>query len=139
MLKMRAEGLARDGYIFGEGSGFRGPHLRDGGKSIDRLREGMPEGDPWTLHDIRRTVATRLHDAGVDTLVVEDVLGHLGGARNGVAGVQQGGHADQAAGGPEVLGVERLALFVAINTILFAAGWLSSRLSNSLGVEQPAM
>ena len=55
---MRAEGLARDGYIFGEGSGFRAPYS-GWGKSIDRLREGMPEGDPWlTLHDIRRTVAT---------------------------------------------------------------------------------
>lgn len=86
MLKARIEGVDRDGYIFGEGSGFAGP-FSGWGKSVDRLRSVMPEGDNWTLHDIRRTVATRLHDAGVDTLVVEDLLGHLSGARAGMAGV----------------------------------------------------
>ena len=85
MLKGRAEGLAREAYIFGEGSGFSGP-FSGWGKSVDRVR-GAPEGDHWTLHDIRRTVATRLHDAGVDTLVVEDLLGHLSGVRGGMAGV----------------------------------------------------
>ena len=86
MLQGRSEGLGRDDYIFGEGSGFRGP-FSGWGKPTDRLREVMPEGDIWTLHDIRRTVATRLHEAGVDTLVVEDLLGHLSGARGGMAGV----------------------------------------------------
>ena len=46
----------------------------------------MPEGEPWTLHDIRRTVATRLYEAGTDVLTVEDLLGHTTGARRGVAG-----------------------------------------------------
>ena len=44
-------------------------------------------GERWTLHDIRRTVATRLHAAGVDVLTVEDLLGHSSGVRLGVAGV----------------------------------------------------
>ena len=39
----------------------------------------MPEGEPWTLHDIRRTVATRLYEAGIDVLTVEDLLGHTTG------------------------------------------------------------
>lgn len=86
MLKARAEGLNRDAYIFGDGSGFASP-FSGWGKSTDRVREGMPEGDRWTLHDIRRTVATRLHDAGVDTLIVEDLLGHISGVRGGMAGV----------------------------------------------------
>lgn len=86
MLKARAEGLAREAYIFGEGSGFAGP-FSGWGKSVDRVRAIAPEGDRWTLHDLRRTVATRLHDAGVDTLVVEDLLGHLSGVRGGMAGV----------------------------------------------------
>ena len=47
----------------------------------------MPAGDRWTLHDIRRTVATRMHKAKVHPLVVEDLLGHLTGVRKGVAGV----------------------------------------------------
>ena len=67
MLLARVEGLPREGYIFGEGFGFGGP-FSGWGKPTDRLRDVMPEGDLWTLHDIRRMVATRLHDAGVDTL-----------------------------------------------------------------------
>jgi integrase len=86
MLEARAEGLSRDGYIFGEGSGFASP-FSGWGKPTDRLRDFLPEGEPWTLHDIRRTVGTRLHDAGVDPLIVEDLLGHISGVRRGVAGV----------------------------------------------------
>lgn len=86
MLKARVEGLSREQYIFGEGSGFRGP-FSGFGKPTDRLRAAMPEGERWSLHDIRRTVATRLHKAKVHPLVIEDLLGHISGIRGGVAGV----------------------------------------------------
>jgi integrase len=86
MLMLRIDGVARDGYIFGVASYFRSP-FSGWGKCTDRLRAAMPEGDPWTMHDIRRTVATRLHSEGVDPLVIEDLLGHLCGARSGMAGV----------------------------------------------------
>jgi hypothetical protein len=42
---------------------------------------------PWVLHDIRRTVATRLGDLGVQPHVVEAVLNHQSGTKRGVAGV----------------------------------------------------
>ncbi|WP_152044876.1 tyrosine-type recombinase/integrase [Aureimonas psammosilenae] len=42
---------------------------------------------PWRLHDIRRTVATRLGDIGVLPHVVEAVLNHISGHRAGVAGI----------------------------------------------------
>ncbi len=42
---------------------------------------------PWRLHDIRRTVATRLADLGVLPHVVEAVLNHASGHKAGVAGV----------------------------------------------------
>jgi integrase len=42
---------------------------------------------PWRLHDIRRTVATRLGDLGVLPHVIEAVLNHVSGHRAGVAGV----------------------------------------------------
>jgi integrase len=42
---------------------------------------------PWRIHDIRRTVATRLADLGVLPHVVEAVLNHISGYRAGVAGV----------------------------------------------------
>ena len=42
---------------------------------------------PWRLHDIRRTVATRMADLGVLPHVIEAVLNHISGYRAGVAGV----------------------------------------------------
>lgn len=86
LLTMRVEGLAPGAYIFGEGSGFRAP-LQGWDKQTTKVRAAMPAGDRWTLHDIRRTVATRMHKAKVHPLVVEDLLGHLTGVRKGVAGV----------------------------------------------------
>jgi integrase len=32
--------------------------------------------EPWTLHDLRRTMDTRLHDAGVAPHIVEALLAH---------------------------------------------------------------
>ena len=86
MLEERARGVARDGYIFGDGTNFERP-FSGFGKRFAALAAAMPEGEPWTLHDIRRTVATRLHEAGTDALTVEDLLGHLTGVRSGVAGI----------------------------------------------------
>jgi integrase len=42
---------------------------------------------PWTLHDIRRTVATRMGKLGVLPHVIECVLNHQSGFRSGVGGV----------------------------------------------------
>jgi integrase len=87
MLRQRALGLGPDGYVFGEGSGFERP-FSGFSKAFARLWTKMPAArGRWTLHDLRRTVATRLHQSGVDALVIEDLLGHLTGVRGGVAGV----------------------------------------------------
>jgi integrase len=61
-------------------------------------RLGRPLGDgeapaagdalaPWTLHDLRRTLATGMNEIGVAPHVVEAVLNHVGGHKSGVAGV----------------------------------------------------
>jgi integrase len=43
---------------------------------------------PWTIHDIRRTVATRLADKlGVLPHIIEALLNHVSGHKSGVAGV----------------------------------------------------
>ena len=87
MLRERLRGLKRDGFVFGEGSGFQRP-FSGFSKAFARLWTTMPaETERWTLHDLRRTVATRLHQSGVDALVIEDLLGHLTGVRGGIAGV----------------------------------------------------
>jgi integrase len=42
----------------------------------------------WTLHDLRRTAATRLADLGVQPHIIEVILNHhSGGHRSGVAGI----------------------------------------------------
>ena len=41
----------------------------------------------WRLHDIRRTVATRLAELGVQPHVIEAILNHVSGHKAGIAGV----------------------------------------------------
>jgi integrase len=85
MLRERAERVGREDYIFGDGSDYRRP-FSGWGKRVAAVVKAMPEGEAWTLHDIRRTVATRLYEVGTDVLTVEDLLGHTTGARRGIAG-----------------------------------------------------
>ena len=56
---------------------------------LAKLRETGADGalKPWRLHDIRRTVATRMADLGVQPHVIEAVLNHISGHKAGVAGV----------------------------------------------------
>jgi len=47
----------------------------------------LSDMEPWTLHDIRRTVATSLREQRfADTHLVELILNHVSGTRGGVAG-----------------------------------------------------
>jgi integrase len=43
----------------------------------------------WTVHDLRRTVATNLQKLGVRLEVTEAVLGHTSGSRAGIVGIYQ--------------------------------------------------
>ena len=52
----------------------------------ERLDERCGVKD-WTLHDIRRSVATGMGELGVKPHIVEAVLNHVSGARRGVAGI----------------------------------------------------
>lgn len=64
-------------------------------KAMARIRPALEKdlkrigGDHWTLHDIRRTVATGLQRLGVRFEVTEAVLNHVSGSRGGIAGVYQ--------------------------------------------------
>ena len=42
---------------------------------------------PWTIHDIRRTVATGMADIGIQPHIIEAVLNHVSGHKGGIAGV----------------------------------------------------
>jgi integrase len=52
-----------------------------------RERDAKVELKPWRLHDIRRTVATRMADLGVLPHVIEAILNHISGHKAGVAGI----------------------------------------------------
>ena len=43
--------------------------------------------NPWSVHDLRRTLATGLQRLGVRPEVTEAVLNHISGSRGGIAGV----------------------------------------------------
>jgi integrase len=58
-----------------------------GKRRIDAL---LPADMPhWTLHDLRRTLATGLQRLGIRLEVTEAVLNHVSGSRAGVVGVYQ--------------------------------------------------
>jgi integrase len=61
------------------------------GKAKARLDAaiGEPALEPWTLHDLRSTVATGLQRLGIRLEVTEAVLNHVSGSRGGIAGVYQ--------------------------------------------------
>jgi integrase len=86
------------GLLFGRGEGsFSG--WSGAKEALDaRIREARANGAgkdlvPWVLHDVRRTLSTRMHEAksdgglGIQPHVVEAVLNHVSGHRSGVAGV----------------------------------------------------
>lgn len=57
---------------------------QDGKRKLD---ENIGEAaQPWKIHDVRRTVATRMADIGIAPHVIEACLNHYGGHRAGVAG-----------------------------------------------------
>nr|WP_321269045.1 site-specific integrase [uncultured Tolumonas sp.] len=78
-LKDLAHQNEKNEYILGE---LKSPEQVSmyGGKLWMKLKHK----DPWTLHDLRRTVATGLSDLGIAPHVVESLLGH---ALGGVAGI----------------------------------------------------
>jgi integrase len=72
------------GCVFGRrGNGFSG--WSKGKAALDaKLAKAGHCLKPWTLHDLRRTFSTRLHDAGIEPVVVEALLAHK---QHGVAAV----------------------------------------------------
>jgi integrase len=71
-------------HLFGEHSGAGFVTWSRHKQELDR-RLG-DEVRPWRLHDVRRTVATRMGDLGVQPHVIEQILNHQSGHRRGPAG-----------------------------------------------------
>ena len=74
------------------GNGENGPSGFS--KTLKRVRAAMEQRAErpimhWTLHDLRRTLATGLQRLGIRLEVTEAVLNHISGSRAGIVGVYQ--------------------------------------------------
>lgn len=59
-------------------------------RRLDRALAGCGAAvEPWTLHDIRRSVASGMAAVGVTLHVIERVLNHVSGSFGGIVGVYQ--------------------------------------------------
>jgi integrase len=58
-----------------------------GWSTAKRELDARAKTEHWTVHDLRRTVATRMAELGVQPHIVEAVLNHVSGHKGGVAGV----------------------------------------------------
>ncbi|WP_230629304.1 tyrosine-type recombinase/integrase [Sphingomonas sp. Leaf37] len=82
-------------------SGFSKVKARLDASMLDLMRKeaaeaGMADAalkrlkvEPWTLHDLRRTLATGCQRLGFPTEVTEAVINHVSGSRAGIVGVYQ--------------------------------------------------
>jgi integrase len=52
-----------------------------------RLDARLDISERWILHDIRRSVATKMADIGIAPHVIEQILNHVSGHKSGVAGI----------------------------------------------------
>lgn len=81
-------------WVFGSGdgpfSGWSKSKAALDARINNDLRTGLSqtkEIQPWRVHDLRRTVTTRMGDLGVLPHIVEATLNHISGHKAGVAGV----------------------------------------------------
>jgi integrase len=68
---------------------FTGERPVDGHSAVKRALDQESRVTGWTLHDLRRTLATGLQRLGVRLEVTEAVLNHTSGSRSGIVGVYQ--------------------------------------------------
>jgi len=71
--------------LFGDRAGVGFTSWSRGKREIDQRLTGAV--DPWRIHDIRRTAATKMADIGIEPHVIEAALNHFSGHRRGVAGI----------------------------------------------------
>ena len=55
------------------------------GKAVLDKRTGIDVA--WVVHDIRRSVATKMADIGIQPHIIEQILNHQSGHKSGVAGI----------------------------------------------------
>jgi integrase len=77
--------LSERDHLFGDRAGSGFTSWSRGKQELDQRLAGTVK--PWRVHDIRRSVATKMADIGIEPHHVEATLNHFSGHRRGVAGV----------------------------------------------------
>ena len=72
-------------HLFGDRAGAGFTSWSWGKEELDRRLAGAVKS--WRLHDVRRTVATRMADIGIEPHHIEACLNHYSGHRRGIAGI----------------------------------------------------
>jgi integrase len=87
ILKPRSRANGRD-FVFGYGDGgFSGwSRCKERLDAIINAKRKKPMR-PWTIHDLRRTAATMMANSGIQPHIVETILNHASGHKDGIAGV----------------------------------------------------
>ena len=75
--------MATRDQLFGARARIGFANWGEGKARLDR-RSGV---SAWTVHDIRRSVATRMADIGIQPHIIEAALNHQSGHKGGIAGV----------------------------------------------------
>ena len=83
IIKATPQRANRD-LVFGSGDGGYSGWSKAKAAMDEKLGKGVAG---WTLHDLRRTGATRMADSGVQPHIIEAVLNHVSGHKEGVAGI----------------------------------------------------
>lgn len=95
ILEARPSMAGRD-HVFGLGEGGFGGWSKCRERLDETIaaeqkqsgRKAKPSIAPWVLHDIRRSVATHMaEDLGIQPHIIEAILNHVSGHKNGVAGI----------------------------------------------------
>jgi integrase len=74
-------------HVFGRyDTGFQGWNTAKDELDARIAEHGKPLAH-WTVHDLRRTVATRMAELGIQPHIIEAVLNHVSGHKGGIAGV----------------------------------------------------
>ena len=81
VLDEQAERVGRE-RVFGDGEGGF-----SGFSKAKEVLDGASGVTGWTLHDLRRTAATRMADLGGQPHIIEAVLNHVSGHKAGVSGI----------------------------------------------------
>jgi integrase len=83
-----------DVFVFGyrQGSPFSG--WSKSKRALDQriAASGFEFESRWTGHDLRRTFATRLSDAGIQPHIVDELLNHVSGHKHGVRAIYNRSH-----------------------------------------------